>query len=127
MSQYDLESVKLPNLMGTGLRLFASALENGAARAVMLGNLLQSGGITKLRDMRIDEPPTMKPIKFVEETAVSSFDLSTITPPSSADTPFATIQDYAAAYRAGTTTPEAVAEKVLAAVAASEEGDTPLR
>lgn len=127
MSQYDLESVNLPKLSGTGLRLFASALENGAARAVMLGNLLQSGGITKLRDMRIDEPPTMKPIKFVKETAVSPFDINTITLPAGADTPFATVQDYAAAYREGTTTPEAVAEKVLAAVAASDEGDTPLR
>lgn len=127
MSHYDLESVNLPKLSGTGLRLFANALENGAARAVMLGNLLQSGGITKLRKMQIDEPPTMKPLKFVAETAQSGLDLEAIDLPASADTPFTTIQDYAAAYRAGTTTPEAVAEKVLAAVAASEEGDTPLR
>ncbi len=127
MSQYDLESVSLPKLSGTGLRLFANALESGAGRAVMLGNLLQSGGILKLRDMRIDEPPTLKPIKFVAETAQSGFDISTINLPDRADTPFATIQDYAAAYREGTTTPEAVAEKVLTAVAASEEGSTPLR
>jgi hypothetical protein len=127
MTKYDLESVKLPKLMGTGLRLFANALESGAGRAVMLGNLLQSGGILKLRDMRIDEPPTLKPIKFVAETAQSTFDISTINLPARANTPFATIQDYAAAYREGTTTPEVVAEKVLTAVAASEEGSTPLR
>lgn len=127
MSQYDLESIKLPKLMGTGLRLFANALENPAARTALLGNLLQSGGITKLREMRIDEPPTMEPIKFVAETAQSTFDLQAITLPTSADTPYATIQDYAAAYRDGTTTPEVVAEKVLAAIAASDEGDTPLR
>ena len=129
MTQYDLESVKLPKLMGTGLRLFANALENGASRALLLGNLLQSGGITKLRVMRVDEPPTVKPIKFVDDKAVShpAFALSAITPPTSADTPFATIQDYAAAYRDGTTTPVAVAEKILTAVAASEEGETPLR
>ncbi|MCB9422282.1 MAG: amidase [Ardenticatenaceae bacterium] len=127
MTKYDLESVNLPKLSGTGLRLFANALENGAARAVMLGNLLQSGGILKLREMRIDEPPTMQPIKFVAETAQSSFDINTIALPESAAAPFTTIQDYAAAYRAGTTTPEAVAEKILTAVAASDKSDKPLR
>ena len=127
MTQYDLESVKLPKLAGTGLRLFANALENGAARAVMLGNLLQSGGITKLREMRIDEPPTVSPIKFVEATAVSPFKLANLTLPARADAPFATIQDYAAAYRNGATTPEAVAEKVLAAVATSDDDERPLR
>jgi Asp-tRNA(Asn)/Glu-tRNA(Gln) amidotransferase A subunit family amidase len=77
--------------------------------------------------MRIDEPPTVKPIKFVPETAQSSFNLSGISLPDKSDTPFATIQDYAAAYREGTTTPEAVAEKILAAVADSDAGERPLR
>ncbi len=127
MSQYDLKSVKLPKLTGTGLKLFANMLENSATRALLLGNLLQSGGITELRKMRIDEPPTMKPLKFADKTTSSPFNLNGFTFPDSPKTGFTTIRDYAAAYRDGTITPEEVAEKVLTAVAASDEGETPLR
>src|SRR6185369_6265472 len=38
-----------------------------------------------------------------------------------------THRDYAAAYRAGTITPEQVAERLLAAVAASDQRDPPMR
>ena len=128
MSQYDLESVKLPRLTGSGLRLFAAALDNAVLRPLLLGNLLKSGGITKLRAMQVNAPPTVHPLAFVAETAVAPPppDLTAIAPQAAAASPFQTIHDYAAAYRDGTITPEAVAEKVLAAIAASDEGDTPL-
>ncbi|MCA9929975.1 MAG: amidase, partial [Anaerolineales bacterium] len=41
--------------------------------------------------------------------------------------PFHTINDYARAYRAGAVTPVDVAERVLAAIRSSDEGDLPLR
>ncbi len=128
MTKYDLESVKLPRLTGIGLRLFVAALDNPALRPLLLGNLLKSGGITKLRAMQVDAPPIVHPLAFVAETAVSPAppDLTAIAPAAAAS-PFKTIQDYAAAYRDGTITPEAVAEKILDAIAASDTGNTPLR
>ena len=58
---YDLKSVKLPYLSGRPLKLFASFLESGAGNAATK-NLLDSAGITWLRDQPFDEPPTFTPL-----------------------------------------------------------------
>lgn len=129
MPVYDLESVALPRLQGRALRAFAAALDNPAARTLLLGNLLQSGGIIKLRQLRLAEAPLFYPfipvaehgermdMHVVMETAVSSLNT----------TGFPGIHDYAQAYRNGHITPLDVAKKALAAIAASDKGDKPLR
>lgn len=134
MSEYDLESIELPRLVGRPLQLFAAALDNGATRPLLLGRLLRDGGILKLRDTRIKESPTVHPLAFVEETAVahpsSSLDFTALVENRTShktEFPFKTICDYATAYRAGVTTPEDVAQKVLDAIAASDDDSEPLR
>ena len=64
MSVYDLKSLKLPKLTGTPLKLFASAVENPAARGALMPGLLENGGIPTLRRLNLAEIPTYYP--FVE-------------------------------------------------------------
>ena len=128
MTTYDLKSVKLPRLTGTGLRLFAGALANPVTRGALINRLLQDGGILRLREMQLSEVPTMKPL-VVGKTAESPqpINLDDIANHTTQDTPFTTVRDYAEAYRAGRITPEQVAERVLAAIEKSDEGERPLR
>jgi Asp-tRNA(Asn)/Glu-tRNA(Gln) amidotransferase A subunit family amidase len=128
MATYDLKTVKLPKLTRTGLRLFAAALDNPVLRGAMIGRLLQDGGITRLREMKLAEVPKMKPL-VAGDAAVSAqpINLDDIAQQTTQATPFATIRNYAEAYRAGTITPVEVAERVLAAIVKSDEGERPLR
>jgi hypothetical protein len=62
MTAYDLKSLNLPKLYGIGLELFTHLVENPAGRALLIGSLLENGGIPKLRQMQIDEAPTLYPL-----------------------------------------------------------------
>ncbi len=128
MSTYDLKSVKLPRLTGRGLRLFARALANPVTRGGLINRLLQDGGIFRLREMRLSEVPVMRPL-VAGETAASPqpINLDEIANRTTKTTPFTTVRDYAEAYRAGTISPEQVAERVLTAIEKSDEGERPLR
>jgi hypothetical protein len=57
MSEYQLKSLKLPKLSGLLLKIFAVTLENPVGRALLLNNLLENGGIPKLRSKKYDENP----------------------------------------------------------------------
>ncbi len=133
MPKYELESLKLPKLIGWPLALFTRALENRVARALLLPGLFKQVGIPKLRQIRIDEPPTMRPLGKVNTTiepmpyARQLAQLADDLPENSRPAPFTTISDYADAYRNGTLTPEGVAEQVLAAIRQTDSGDQPLR
>ena len=149
---YDLKSVKLPRLVGRPLQLFAAALGMRSTRALLAGRLLRDGGILRLRALTFAEPPTFLPIGFVEaasssgdgaervmgsgwpaEAAEGSANRATVpreigdAEPTGRRLPFPGIRDYESAYRNGTTTPEAVAERALEAIAASDSGNQPLR
>jgi Asp-tRNA(Asn)/Glu-tRNA(Gln) amidotransferase A subunit family amidase len=124
---YDLKSVKLPRLTGSTLKAFTSLLENPATRWLLINNLLQQGGILALRDLQIDEPPTfLPPVPEATEypaegqnlQAIS--DLASIKPAQQKGFNFKTVLDYAEAYRSGETTPEEVAERLLAAIDESQ-------
>jgi len=124
---YDLKSVKLPRLTGSTLKVFTSLLESPATRWLLINNLLQQGGILALRDLQIDEPPTFLPPvpEATEHPAegqnMQAFsDLTSIKPTQQKGFNFKTILDYAEAYRSGKTTPEAVAERLLAAIDESQ-------
>jgi Asp-tRNA(Asn)/Glu-tRNA(Gln) amidotransferase A subunit family amidase len=127
---YELTSLKLPKLTGMGLKAFALALENPVARAVLLGGLLENGGIPKLRRISLQEPPTLFPL-VRPETPVSAANPAKAArfeaglPPS--DFPYRTLRDYANAYRQGDLTPLDAAERVLAAIDASEKDAPALR
>ena len=130
-TNYDLKSLNLPRLAGTGLRAFTSLLES-PARKLILPKLLKDAGIAWFRELEIDAPPTNQPIHF---SGTYSADAPTIPqekwPKASAQSPsgfkFMSAHDYAEAYRSGDLTPESVAEKVLQSIEASDQIDPPLR
>ncbi|MBI4631798.1 MAG: amidase, partial [Chloroflexi bacterium] len=62
MTHYDLKAVKIPRLAGGALRAFTEALENPLGASLLLGKLLEDGGITKIRRTVIDDAPTYSPI-----------------------------------------------------------------
>ncbi|MEJ5201862.1 MAG: amidase, partial [Anaerolineales bacterium] len=129
MTKYDLVSLNLPKLSGTGLSMFASAMENPLFRPLVLGNLLENGGIPKLRKMIFGEPPTYTPLCIRSEENGQSAPLLTweelirTAPP---NIPHPTIRDFAEAYRRGKTTPLEVTEHILSAIQASQQGPIPL-
>lgn len=128
---YDLESVKMPYLAGRPLKLFASFL-SGSAGAAASKSLLDSAGITWLRRQPFDEPPTFTPLAGRDghppaSAGIPPADLPASDPPAAPGFHFPTVMEYAAAYRAGRTTPSAVAERFLAAIEAADAADPPLR
>ncbi|MDY7080451.1 MAG: amidase [Chloroflexota bacterium] len=128
---YDLESVELPYLAGTPLRLFVTLMES-PLRGLLLPNLLRSAGIARLREQQIDEPPTMYPVHLTGKLASEAGSVPQDewpSPPAQTGPGFhfATVHDYATAYREGRTTPDEVAHKVLEAIEASNGTDPPLR
>lgn len=122
--EYDLKSVRLPRMAGGLLKLFAGLLESPATRGLLLGNLLNSGGITRFRQLEVDAPPTylpLYPFATGNEEAREKTDLNTIADLISnnsllTSSPYPSVRDYANAYQKGLTTPEDVARYILEAV-----------
>lgn len=129
-NEYDLKSVKLPYLAGGVLKLFASLVE-GPLQGMLTPNLFESAGVTWLRKQHFEETPTYLPIHYVGELQTKDVAVPEKqwpkTPSKTKGFQFTTIFDFAKAYRAGTTTPEEVAKKVLDAIEASDRSDAPLR
>lgn len=129
--KYDLESVELPYLSGTMLKLFVSLLES-PLRGLLISNLFDSAGISGLRDLNFDEAPTMYPYAYEgkmasEDGCVPLSELPNADAKSGPGFRFATTYDYAQAYQKGGTDPEQVAERVLAAIEDSNQAEPPLR
>ena len=129
--EYDLESVKLPYLAGLPLRVFVALMES-PLRGLLVPRLFRDAGITRLREQRIDEPPTLHPVHFGGGLAsgAGSVPADELPGPPAAPGPgfrFASVHAYASAYREGKTTPEEVAHRVLEAVEVSNGADPPLR
>jgi Asp-tRNA(Asn)/Glu-tRNA(Gln) amidotransferase A subunit family amidase len=125
---YELKSVKLPRLAGSSLSAFTRMMENPATRGLLLGNLLNNGGITHFRSLDLDSPPTFLPqYPWTGESASASAAASEIqtqlvdrwhtAPPGFT---FATTLDYARAYREGETSPQEVALRVLDSIEATQ-------
>ncbi|MEZ4518698.1 MAG: amidase family protein, partial [Chloroflexota bacterium] len=131
--KYDLVSLQLPRLQGRTLNLFAGSLDNAAVRSALLGKLLKDGGISRLRETVITDPPTYYPLSLEEaevardRAALDRIELEKESLASNNPVPFAGIADYARAYRDGEATPTAVAERILTAIASSDSGSQPLR
>jgi Asp-tRNA(Asn)/Glu-tRNA(Gln) amidotransferase A subunit family amidase len=128
---YDLKSIKLPYLSGGLLKLFV-ALVDGPLGGLLTPSLLDSAGINWLRKQVVDENPTPQPLHFsgapaTKDAAVPQKEWPKTSPCKASGFHFATVLDYATAYRDGTTTPEEVARKLLEAIEASNSATPPLR
>ena len=127
---YDLKSVKLPYLAGGMLKIFTSLVE-GPLGGLVTPSLLESAGITWLRKQNIEENPTHHPVHFTGDLQTKASAVPEKEWPREASSTkgfqFASVFDFAKAYRDGTTTPEVVAKNVLTAIRRSDKGDTPLK
>jgi len=128
---YDLQSVKLPYLAGFPLRLMVSLLES-PLRGLLMPNLFQSAGVTAFRKKHFDDAPTLHPIHYSDTPAAEGARVPESAWPAPLKTPapgfgFATVHDYARAYREGRTDPEEVARRVLQAIRTGDAADPPLR
>ena len=125
MSEYNLSSLDLPKLTGVALKVFTEAVENPASRFVLIGSLLENGGLPKLRKIFLNESPTFYPLVAPKEAG------SAIPKPWEAGSPpmgfpYRTARDYTGAYSKGDLTPLEAAENVLKAIRDSENGNRPL-
>ncbi len=131
---YDLQSLKVPQLSGKPLKTLVNLLENGYSRRLLESPLLKEGGLHRLRALDIQELPTHQPKHPAgrapsPEQARASLSVLHHDRYQAPETPgfrLPTAFDYARAYRAGDTTPVAIAEKIIAAIRASNSGDKPL-
>jgi Asp-tRNA(Asn)/Glu-tRNA(Gln) amidotransferase A subunit family amidase len=130
---YDLESVKMPYLAGLPLRLLVGLIESPITRWMLIGKLLQQAGITKLRELELDDPPTFLPLyppggdahKRHRPADVDRF-LRVPRVPAKGYV-FPGVRDFVEAFHAGDTTPEEVAERALTAIRESDERTPALR
>jgi Asp-tRNA(Asn)/Glu-tRNA(Gln) amidotransferase A subunit family amidase len=125
---YDLKSVKLPRLAGKSLKAFVKLLDSKLS-PLLIPKLMKDAGITALRDLVIDEPPTYYPYwKFEGSPAKGHAELPVIEDGSKPKGfAFASSADYVLAYKEGRVSPVGVAEKVIKAIMDSNSATPPLR
>lgn len=128
MTQYDLESVKLPIVQGAALRLIVALAESPITASLIVPSLMKNAGVMAMRDLKYDDPPTYLPIWDADSAESGDQEIGLVVPQSQgAGFHFPTVRDYAEAYRSGRTTPVEVAERFLEAVAASDQLTPPMR
>jgi len=126
MTTYELRSLKLPKLTGTPLKIFARAVNSKIGQSLLVNSLLENAGVSKLRNSVFHEPPTLLPLVRTEMGQVNPREgFEPGAPPD--DFPYQTALDFTSAYLEGKTSPPAVAERILAAIQASDEGERPMR
>ena len=129
-SVYDIESAQLPYLHGIGLKIFVRALRWPVLGPLLVDNLLGTAGIKAFRQKQFSEEPTLMPLHFVDdparEYAVPKFDSG-----GGAACPegfrFTAAEDFHQSYLGGQVSPVDVADRVIAAIADSNQHDPPLR
>lgn len=134
---YDLKSPALPRLGSRGLRALVALLESPFIGSLVVERLKRDAGITRLRELAIDDAPAHLPHHPSDDPAIpplSTFDTND-SPYSDAPAPppeppgfhFPGVGDFGAAYRAGHCSPVDVAERFVAQWQTSDAGDRPLR
>lgn len=131
---YDLQRVKAPKLKGVALRAFTALMENRLSRPLLLPSLLKNSGMTKFRKLRPTAVPTMYPLASDPDAGSAAVDRMALAnqvcdamQPDAARFRHPSVVDYAKAYRDGATTPDAVAQRIVDAVAHSNRQSPPLR
>ena len=129
MDVYDLKSVKLPYLAGGALKLVASVVE-GSLKGMLTPSLLDSAGISGLREQTFDESPTNHPIHYTGKMQEKATAAPTSELPRKASATkgfhFTSVFDLAKAYRDGSTSPEEVAKRVVESIEASNKNNPSL-
>ncbi len=128
---YDLKSVRLPYISGVRLRLFVKWVES-PLRRLILPRLFRDAGITALRQLEIDEPPTFYPLHECAEPCSGEETIppeqwDAIAASAPAATPWPAVRDYARAYRNAQSSPTTVAASILKAIEESNTATPPLR
>lgn len=122
---YDLKSLNLPKLYGKMLSIFAGAVSNPITRPLLIGSLLENGGIPKLGKIHFTEDPTYLPLVIPSEHASGHMEMPQAVPTNNRTSrermPYHLIRDYAIAYRDGSLTPLQVAEQVIQAIEKSDQ------
>lgn len=125
MANYDLKSLNLPKLYGRMLSFFTNLVSNPVTRPLIMGSLLENGGIPKLRKMVFDEEPTFYPLDITEKHASDHMKMpnSVLSDNriSREQIAYNLVRDYALAYREGKNTPQDVAEQVIKAIEQSSK------
>jgi len=129
MSVYDLAPVRLPRLAGSTFALFVRLLETAFPGRLLVGKTLSDMGVPALRSLVVDEPPSFLPAWPAPPAAGPEPPPSL--PPWGEGTRAGFLapsaEDFVEAYRSGRTTPEAVAERALTAIVASDRAAPALR
>ncbi len=128
---YDLKTIKLPLMAGTTLRTAAGLLDS-PFRSLLTPHLLRQAGVKWLRSQVFEDPPTFAPqhphgLPQVGSMAGPENGWPDLPAEPQAGFRFATVHDYARAYQENIISPEAVAERVLQAIAAGNEASPALR
>jgi len=138
---YDLETVAAPRTAGFSLRLLVALIEWSSPRSLLVRKLLESAGVSALREqpaglaagmymppLQLDEP---RPCAASDGLSAAEFLAQAVaddaTEPALDGFAFVSAQRLVRAFRAGSSTPLTVAERLLAAVAESEQRDPALR
>lgn len=128
---YDLKSIKMPYLSGALLSAFTNLVE-GPLGGLFAPTLLKNAGLPWLREQVFDDAPTYLPLYYSPQPAGEGQTIDPSEWPEKVESHdagfhFASIYDYAIAYRRGETSPEEIAERVLDAIGESDAADPPLR
>ncbi len=133
---YDLKPMKAPRAAGQLLKAFVVAVENSVTGGLLANKLLTDAGVTGLRELEAnDAPATRHPVFDHGQSPVErNYQSPPLQPlvdalPSTRPAGFwpETAEDFVAAYRAGETDPEKVAQRAIEAVGQSEQRDPAMR
>ncbi len=126
---YDIRPARAPILRGQVLRLVVRLLEKPWIAAILGPMLTRDLGVRELRAREFEAAPAFLPLHPQPDQSPGTATALEDVPPASHGPGFRfrTIRDFERVYRSGIVTPEMVADRVLTAMAASENAARPLR
>jgi Asp-tRNA(Asn)/Glu-tRNA(Gln) amidotransferase A subunit family amidase len=123
---YVRSALRAPRLAGPSLRLVSKIARSILAPALRW-KMLRDLGIDELRAARLELEPLFRPLVPVHAGQKLPLSLPELEPAAAPGFAFESAAQIVAAYRERRTTPVEVAERLLAALAASESNTPPLR
>lgn len=129
---YQRADIRAPRLAGAMLKMVAPLAESSVTGALIRRQMLAEAGIPAMHNLALTQAPSVAPdlprCGTLDAGAAGVLVLEGEPEPANTEGyQFETADAFAAAYRAGTTTPMEVAERLLTAVDQSERYETPFR